>query len=285
MLEFLAIMTASQSSQQYALGSTDAEHQRLIRQAAWLASHTERCFREAGIGPGQRVLDLGSGVGDVSLLLARLVGPSGAIVGLERDSRSIARANARVAKAGLHNVTFLQCDVAQIPRDNPFDAAVGRYILMFLPDPLAILRSLVPLVRSGGVLAFQEPDWGSFLEHATHLPLWSAGASLMVETFKRSGTDTEMGSSLSRIFQQAGLPAPSVRTDTLLGAEEWMPDVLLSLRPQSQQFNLPSESLGDFNTLSERLRAEVAAAHVDTPLPALVSAWSRRSANTSSGQC
>ncbi len=85
-------MTASNPTSDYALGSTDAEHLRLIRQAKWLAVHTERLFREAGIGPGQRVLDLGSGVGDVALIAARLVGPAGAVVGIERDPRSIARA-------------------------------------------------------------------------------------------------------------------------------------------------------------------------------------------------
>jgi SAM-dependent methyltransferase len=156
-------MTEIGSTSRYALGSTEAEHGRLIRQAAWLTIHTERLFREAGIGPGQRVLDLGSGVGDVSLIAARLVGPSGQVVGIERDPRSIVRATTRMAEAGLRNVSFTQSDAAQIPRDKPFDAAVGRYILMFLPDPGAVLRSLSQLVRSGGVLAFQEPCWKSFL--------------------------------------------------------------------------------------------------------------------------
>lgn len=81
---------AEASTSVYALGSTDAEHQRLMRQAAWLAPHTERFFRDAGIGPGQRVLDVGSGVGDVALIAARLVGPSGEVVGIERDTRSAA---------------------------------------------------------------------------------------------------------------------------------------------------------------------------------------------------
>src|SRR5216683_3954206 len=108
-------MTTSNPAAQYALGSTDAEHERLIWQAARLAPLTERFFREAGIGPGQRVLDIGSGVGDVAMLAAKLVGPSGEVVGVERDARSIARARARVAEAGLHNVTFTQSDVSQIP--------------------------------------------------------------------------------------------------------------------------------------------------------------------------
>src|SRR5713226_5314620 len=269
-------MTVKGSSPSYALGSTDAEHERLIRQATWLAAHTERLFREAGIGPGQRVLDLGSGVGDVALIAARLVGPSGEVVGIERDPRSIARASARIAEAGLRNVSFTQSDAAQIPGDKPFDAAVGRYILMFLPDPISVLRSLSHLVRPGGIVAFQEPCWKSFLQQSARLPLWSSGASLLVETFQRSGTNTEMGPALSRVFQHAGLPAPSTHTDTLLGSEQWLPDCLDSLRPQIAQLNLSFESLGDFETLSERLQTEVTGFKTTTPLPDLISAWSRK---------
>ncbi len=269
-------MTVKGSSPSYALGSTDAEHERLIRQATWLAAHTERLFREAGIGPGQRVLDLGSGVGDVALIAARLVGPSGEVVGIERDPRSIARASARIAEAGLRNVSFTQSDAAQIPGDKPFDAAVGRYILMFLPDPISVLRSLSHLVRPGGIVAFQEPCWKSFLQQSARLPLWSSGASLLVETFRRSGTNTEMGPALSQVFQHAGLPATSTHTDTLLGAEQWLPDCLHSLRPQMAQLNLSLEPLGDFETLSERLQTEVTAFKTTTPLPDLVSAWSRK---------
>src|SRR5262250_2979089 len=98
-------MTASSSTSQYVLGSTDAEHERLIRQAGYLDPLTELLFRDAGIGLGQRILDVGSGVGDVAMLAARLVGPAGEVVGVERDVRSIARAKARVAEAGLTNVT------------------------------------------------------------------------------------------------------------------------------------------------------------------------------------
>src|SRR5437879_13928382 len=120
-------MTANPSSD-YLLGSTDAEHERLIRQAVRLAPVTERFFREAGIGSGQRVLDLGSGVGDVAMLVARLVGPSGEVVGVERDPRSIARARARVAEADLRNVSFAQSDVHQIQSSKPFDAPSSRLI-------------------------------------------------------------------------------------------------------------------------------------------------------------
>jgi hypothetical protein len=119
-------------------------------------------------------------------------------------------------------------------------------------------------------------SWGAFHRQATRLPLWSAGAALMEETFRRSGTNTQMGPQLPRVFQEAGLPAPLTRTDTLHGAEQWMPDCLHSLRPQMTQLNLSLEPLGDFETLSERLHAEVNALNTTTPLPDLASAWSRK---------
>ena len=144
--------TTTNSHSDYALGYTNHEHERLIRQAARIAPYTERLFREAGIGAGQRVLDLGSGLGDVAMLLARIVGQDGEVVGIERDPVSIERAKARVAVAGFHNVGFMQSDVNEITSDAPFDAAVGRFILMFIPDPMSVLRSLTRLVRAGGVL-------------------------------------------------------------------------------------------------------------------------------------
>ena len=122
------------STCEYALGYSNAEHDRLIRQALLIAPITERFLREAGIGTGHRVLDLGSGLGDVSMVVAGLVGPSGEVVGLERDASSIAKASARVEAAGLRNVVFAQGDVNDIVSEKTFDAAVGRFILMFQTD-------------------------------------------------------------------------------------------------------------------------------------------------------
>jgi len=102
--EYGRSMMANRPATDYPLGSADDEHERLIRQAARLESCTQRFFRAAGIADGQRVLDIGSGVGDVAMLVARMVGPSGQVVGVERDSRSLARAKARVTEARLDNV-------------------------------------------------------------------------------------------------------------------------------------------------------------------------------------
>jgi ubiquinone/menaquinone biosynthesis C-methylase UbiE len=220
------------------------------------------------------------------MLAARLVGPSGEVVGIERDTRSIARARVRVAGAGLRNVTFTQSDVCQLSGDKPFDAVVGRFILQFLPDPVAALRSLSQLVRPGGVIAFHEPSWIPILPLCAHLPLWSACASLTRESLQRSGGNTEMGLTLYRIFQQAGLPAPNLQMEIPLGDDpcsaRWIHDLFCTLLPQIRRLNLPLEDLGNLDSLLERIQSEVAASANPVPCVALVGAWSRKPASPAS---
>ena len=270
---------AGDSTGDYALGYTSGEHDRLIRQAARIAPVTERLFRAAGIASGQRVLDLGSGMGDVSMLLAKFVGPSGHVVGIERDANSIARARARVAEAGLQNVEFTQTDANEILSDRLFDAAVGRFILMFLPDPTSVLRSLSRLVRPGGVIAFQEPTWIPFLAFSARLPLWSKVLSVIHQTFLASGVNPEMGPDLYRAFKQIGLPAPNMHVEMLLGSDDefiaLVCDILGSIRSLADQHHIPLERLGDLSTLTPRVQTEIASHDTFVSFVPLVGVWSR----------
>jgi ubiquinone/menaquinone biosynthesis C-methylase UbiE len=108
----------------YALGSTNAEHDRLIRQATIFNPITERFLSDAGVGPGQRVLDIGSGLGDVSMLVGRMVGPSGEVVGIDNDASAIAKAKTRARKAGLRNISFIQSDLGRLSGGEFFDSIV-----------------------------------------------------------------------------------------------------------------------------------------------------------------
>ncbi len=270
-------MTGNSPTSQYVLGSSDGEHARLIRQAERIGPYTERLFRQAGIVAGHRVLDIGSGVGDVAMLAARLVGASGEVVGVERDPRAITKARARVAEAGLRNVTFMQADVNEVTSDKTYDAVVGRFILQFLPDPAAVLRSLARFVRPGGVIAFHEPTWRPLLSYTAHLPLWSACTSLIEKTFRLSGANTEMDLTLSRAFEEAGLPKPNMLLEMPMGSDSffagWVYDLLCSVRPQTLQHKIPLEALGDFDSLRHRLQAEMSATKSPGACIAVVSAW------------
>jgi SAM-dependent methyltransferase len=264
----------------YVLGYGDTEHDRLIRQATLLAPITERFFREVGITTGQRVLDLGSGLGDVAMAAARVVGPSGEVVGLERDAKSIARATARVGAAGFRNVRFMHADLNDVVGDGLFDAAVGRFILMFLPDPLSVLRSVVRSVVPGGVVAFQEVSWIPFLALGARLPLWSRVLAAIHETLTRSGANPEMGFDLYGLFRDVGLSAPHMHLDIPLGSDanitSIITDVLRSVRPLADRYGVPLEALGSLDTLPERVHDEIAALNAVVGIVPIVSVWSRK---------
>jgi ubiquinone/menaquinone biosynthesis C-methylase UbiE len=273
-------MTTPSHADPYLLGDSGAEHDRLIRQAAIFHPYTERLFRGAGIGPGQRVLDIGSGVGDVAMLAAGLVGPKGAVVGVERDADTLAKARSRIAEAGLHNVSFMEADVGHVASGEPFDAIVGRLILEFLPDPGAVVRSLAARVRPGGVVAFQDACWGPLLQLTAHLPLRAKCAALIYQTFQRSGANMDMELVLYRAFQEAGLPAPNMRIEVPVGDDpgiaRWVYDLFCSLRPRMREHDLTRGALGDLASLRARLDAELAGTRSFAACIGLVGAWSRK---------
>ena len=84
----------------YVLGQSTHEYERLMLQGRLLRPYTEKYFRAAGVTPGMRVLDLGSGMGDVALLAADIVGPSGRVVGLDPDAAALKRAAERTIEQG-----------------------------------------------------------------------------------------------------------------------------------------------------------------------------------------
>src|SRR3954453_17390738 len=95
----------------YALGGTDDERERLVAQATLFDRTTERYLREAGLAPGMRVLDLGTGMGDGAPLPASIVGGEGRVAGVERAADPVAAARARIYGLGIANVEIVEGDV------------------------------------------------------------------------------------------------------------------------------------------------------------------------------
>jgi ubiquinone/menaquinone biosynthesis C-methylase UbiE len=170
----------------YIFANREEEQHRLERQAEFFNPLTEHVFYAAELRSGMRVLDLGSGAGDVAMLAARLVGPDGEVVGVERDPAAVVAATARVERSGLSNIRFVQGDVQTLDgMQDGFDAVVGRPVLMYLPDPAAALVRATQLLRPDGLVCFQEGDM-AYDWAAPMTPLWTQVRAWFLETLRRA---------------------------------------------------------------------------------------------------
>jgi ubiquinone/menaquinone biosynthesis C-methylase UbiE len=265
----------------YALGHSKRELDRLSVQAVMFEPFTRQLFREAGLAPGMRVLDVGSGSGDVAFLAAEEVGPHGEVIGVDVAQPAVAAATARAAARGHANVRFLQGDPAEMTFDRPFDAIVGRLVLLYYPYPVEALRKLAGHLRPGGVIAFQDFDFTGARSLPT-APTVERCLRWMIEAFQAAGTETQMGLKLYPAFVAAGLPAPTMRLDAAVGGGPVqtmyvvIAEVIRSLLPLIEKLGLATAAEVDVDTLADRIRDEVVAGGGVIVSPTLVGAWARR---------
>jgi cyclopropane fatty-acyl-phospholipid synthase-like methyltransferase len=264
---------------EYPFGYSDEEAQRLEIQAALIEDLLEITFRKAGLTVGMHVLDLGCGVGDVSFLVARMVGPTGSVLGIDRAEPSIARARRRASAAGIRNVAFEQADLTSFMPEQTFDAVVGRFVLLYLREPEALLSRLRGRVRPGGVFAIQEQD----LSQASQSPpseLFQTVYSWISGAFDVGGAEREMGSKLHKAFLDAGLPRPTMMAMTPLTSGpdspyyEFLTQIVRSMMPVIERARLASPSEIDIDTLTARLRHDAVSNERLLYPPRLISAWS-----------
>src|SRR5690242_2062781 len=104
----------------YVLGRSEDEARRLEQQAELFKEPTRLIFEAAGIRTGMKVLDLGSGSGDVAFLAAELVGPTGQVLGVDLNPAIVAKARTRVQAAGVTNVSFIAGDIRDVDIGDEF---------------------------------------------------------------------------------------------------------------------------------------------------------------------
>ena len=255
----------------YPFQSSAAERRRLIAQDGLVAASTQRLFEAAGIAPGMRVLDIGSGAGDVALLAARLVGSRGSVLGIDCDPAQVAFAAERAATAGSSNVRFVAGDFRDLALESAVDAIVGRLVLMYAQDPLDALRRVTRNLRSGGVIALQESmvdyDGPALIEPADSL------AAEVVEWFRagfrHAGVHARMGVRLFGLMREAGL-TPSTQIDMSVPIQQGPDGALFKILTALVRSQMPAiiasgiatEAEIDIDTLEQRLIADAPASGV-----------------------
>lgn len=190
----------------YIHGSDPEEQRRLTRLNALLNAGS---LRELGLGGGERIVDFGAGLGQLTRAMARQAGR--AVLGIERSHEQIAAALAAAREAGeAHLLELREGDVREPPlREDEwerFDVAHARFVLEHVPDPLRVVQSMVRSVRQGGRVVLTDDDHSLLRlwpEPAGFRPLWDA----YQRCYDRIGNDPIVGRRLVQLLHQAGARA------------------------------------------------------------------------------
>ena len=262
-------------------GHSERELKRLADQAVVIEPITRELLLDAGISAGMRVLDVGTGRGDVAFLAGELVGDDGMVVGVDRAREALAVARERAEARSAHNVSFEQLDLAHPAFESSFDALIGRYVLEFQPDPVETLTRLLPSVRPGGIVAFHEIDWAGY-RSVPPVPTWDRCCDLVIQSIAATGADTQVGARLPSIFAAAGLPAPTIRLESVIGAgansheaADRLAGLVRTVLPSLEDLRLVDPGALDPDSLAAQIVDEAAASASSVVGWSEVRAWTR----------
>lgn len=267
--------------QDYILGHSDRELRRLMLQADNLRPITTRLLREIGLARGMRVVDLGCGAGDVAMLAAEMVGPTGAVVGIDLNAAAIVTARGRARAAGHVNIEFVEGNASEMTGAGNCDLAIGRYVLVHQSDPVALIRAAATHLRSGGAVAFHEVfllgTWWSF----PLVPLWKDTSDLINTTFRSVVTHPDAGARMVEHFYNAGVELPRLFSETPVGGGSdsplyaWAAETFRTLLPRAEAIGLTGRGEIDIDRLEDHLRQAVTAVHAQIGFAHQHCGWAR----------
>ncbi|HEX5204835.1 class I SAM-dependent methyltransferase [Paractinoplanes rhizophilus] len=254
-----------------------AEDRRLVAQGEVFDPLTRRLLERAGLAAGMRVLDLGSGAGNVARLAAELVGPGGAVVGVERNPDAVELARRRTDAP---NIEYRVGEVETLDGiESGFDAVIGRLILMYVPDPVAALRRAASRLRPGGVICVHEADL-TYSPAAPPTPTWTQVHGYFVAALEKAGIERRLGPALFTAFRVAGLPDPELLVELFAAGGPAAPawawaNVFSATVPLMELHGVASRADVDPPTLSDRLLSETLATDGSVLGPPMFGAWTR----------
>jgi len=266
----------------YVLGSERQELERLEDQSRALEPATRQHLGASGIGAGMRVLDLGTGIGDVAFLVSELVGPTGHVVGIDQSPPALAYADERRQTHNIGNVRFVEGDVRSWRDREAFDAVVGRLILFYVPnEAVEIIRHHAEALRPGGVVLMMDFDAGAARAEPP-VPLVTETVDRILAAFRNAGADPVVGARLDRILARAGLrDVRTARAPAYLEHEgavgpRFLAGIARALLPVMERTDVAAAEEVGIDTLEDRLRSDLLAAGAVFLPPTLVGAFGHR---------
>lgn len=179
-------------------GAAGAERLRLLARVKWPT--TETFFRRIGLRPGMRCLDLGCGIGMVTVRLAEWTGQA---VGIDADAEAIDIARAETARAGVP-AQFHAGAIAELADAAAYDLVYARFLLTHLADPAVAVASMRRAARPGGLVAVEDIDFGGHFSYPP-CPAFERYVELYQAVVRSRGGDPCIGPRLFGLFLAAGL--------------------------------------------------------------------------------
>lgn len=214
------------SDEQYVLatGAEGAERLKVVQGVH--GADTADLFRRQGSLEGKRIADIGCGIGSVSCWLAREVGETGEVVGIDRSAAQIEQAQIRAEALGLTNVRFhvAAANETGLERES-FDMAYARFVLMHLREPNLALTEMMALLKPGGTLAVEDGDFSSLGTYPAS-PAFDRAVELYRKAGEAQGEHFEIGKYLHQLVLKAGaqnVQARLVQPAYLSGVEKRLP--------------------------------------------------------------
>jgi SAM-dependent methyltransferase len=204
----------------YVFGGNQNELDRLLGQAEDLKAESTWLLDQIDIGKGWRAADIGCGPIGVLDLLSERVGPTGTVIGVEREPRFAAMARTEIAKRGLQNVSIVEGDTLSTALEKgTFDLVHERLVLINVPvaNQHAIVASMVALARPGGIVAAESWDRASHACHPEH-PSWQILNDAYREAIRPTNGDGTSGRTLPWLLRSAGVTG--IRTKVHVRAVE-----------------------------------------------------------------
>jgi len=265
--------------EEYLLGHSANEEERLRRQPQELAPDSTQLLDQLNIRPGDRAIDIGCGPHGILDLLSERVGTNGKVVGVERNESTVQLARQFLAENGLRNVEVRQGDAKAtgLPRAS-FDVVHARLVLVNVPEPQRVVEEMIALARPGGAVASHEADWGAFLCDPPS-PAWDRLLEVFMAYSRKNGIDLFVGTKTHQMFRAAGLT--DIRVNPLIHAyppghsrRNIFCDFLENVRDRILGENLMTET--DFDERFTELRR-----HLDDPGTLVIShlfiqVWGRK---------
>jgi 2-polyprenyl-3-methyl-5-hydroxy-6-metoxy-1,4-benzoquinol methylase len=195
----------------YIFSTGDAAMARLRLLQSVFGPSTDLLLRDVGIAPGMHVADIGCGIGSVSCELARLVGDSGSVIGIDLSSAQLKIAASAAEEAGLRNIEFVEASATEIPYEaGDFDLVFCRLVLTHMPDPELAIREFQRVVRPGGKVACEELIGPQAFSSPTTLA-YARLSAIVTEFGKDRGVDYAIGLRLPHLIKTAGFESPQAR--------------------------------------------------------------------------